>query len=111
MIFLFLFSLVVIVVVSLDSPLKREWIIVGPEQLITRCERWSWPSVMPQYKFMVVATWTGHIHPLTTLSVRHTDRDTDRDTDTHITSSIYRHKDTDIQNCKLKREHFGANEK
>ena len=38
--------------------------------------------VMPQYKFMVVATWTGHIHPLTTLSVRHTDRDTDIDTET-----------------------------
>ena len=89
MIFLFLFSLVVIVVVSLDSPLKREWIIVGPEQLITRCERWSWPSVMPQYKFMVVATWTGHIYPLTTLSVGHTDRDTDKtDTDRDI-DSVY----------------------
>ena len=38
--------------------------------------------VMPQYKFMVVATWTGHIHPLTTLSGGHTDTGTDIDTET-----------------------------
>ena len=56
--------------------------------------------VMPQYKFMVVATWTGHIHPLTTLSGGHTDTGIDTETDRDTDTNTERQKDTDIQRPK-----------